>query len=231
GRRRGSALDAEVVIEAETVDEDDDGNDHDGGGGFEEDDDWTTDRQRARRGRRGEVVDYAPEDSNFRPLRNAAASPADLRGGDNKFRGRRPGQAVNGRRGGGPGGFDEFEEFAGRAIVDAGGRGNAAIMEDGDVTGPPPMPPPMPPLPRDGRERHVLVDEMDYMSEFLPPPIPPRGTSGAADAPSRLGLHAGGGGPHRVHGGAGTAATGGRAAVHPGVRRAGDHGEVQGGWR
>ena len=187
GYRRGSALDAEVVIEAETLDdeeEDGEGSDssyYEDDGEYDEDDyDWTTDRQRSRRGRRGEVVDFDPDGPAFRPLRNAAATPADLRDDDNKFQGRRPGQAVNARRGrrrgnGGGGGPAEFDEF----IVNAGNRSNAMAgdgMGMGDNMGLPPMPPPMPPpMDMDERERHILIDGMDYMSEFLPPPIPPGG--------------------------------------------------------
>ena len=72
----------------------------------EEDEMWMTDGERARGGqnenanyrekgrgqRQGEVIDFDPDG---RPLKSAAAYPSDLYEDENKFYGRKPGQAVN----------------------------------------------------------------------------------------------------------------------------------------
>jgi hypothetical protein len=63
-----SAVDAQVVFEQASA---------------EEDDDWIPDRERARA---GEIINFDPENPKSRPLRNAAAHPGDADGSrDNYF--------------------------------------------------------------------------------------------------------------------------------------------------
>ncbi|KAL9178954.1 hypothetical protein ACHAXT_011927 [Thalassiosira profunda] len=59
-----------------------------------EEEEWTPDSQKARK-RMGEVINFDPEQPASKPLKNAAAAPGDMYEDENKFTGRRPGQAVN----------------------------------------------------------------------------------------------------------------------------------------
>lgn len=135
--RYSAAIDAEVIAEADELLEQ-----------IIEEEEWMSDGERART--RGEVIDG--------PRKSAAAYPSDMYEDENKFRGRKPGQPVNGEG-------SSSSSSAGGEVRDGGSR-----FENR----PPSVPPP--PIMEDPREQHVILDDFDdYANDFFrhAPPIPP----------------------------------------------------------
>lgn len=139
-------VDAEVVDEADELLEE-----------LREEEEWMADRERSRRKkggqqqhmRGGEVINNFDDPE---PMRSAAAYPSDLYEDENKFQGRKPGQAVNaesgrakrpegGSSGGGGGGGDPREQHV--ILDDYEDYANAFFHQR-------PLPPPHRPPPRRG---------------------------------------------------------------------------------
>lgn len=121
----------------------------------------------------GEVINFDPDENpSSRPLRNAAAYPSDMYQDENKFQGRKPGQAVN-------------------AAENEDARDGQSSRERRREPRPPPGSPPGPD--RDPREQHVILDEYDeYMNGFFAqPPIPPMGGPPPPPPPPPSGTRAG----------------------------------------
>jgi len=166
-RRMDPRYSAALDVDAEVVDEDE--ADELLNIMKEEEEEWTTDRERARknerrRGRRGEVIDFDDEQN----LRSAAAYPSDMYRDENKFQGRKPGQAVNKRSSVDEG--ETIDEERARRAEDP--REQHVVMDDYDdyMTGffnqaPPPPPYGPPPPQRPGpsvytREEEELIAAM-----------------------------------------------------------------------